>query len=293
MLEITLDRINNPSYGTPTLSGRKLQRYITPEIGWLLTRMDNRAEILKMTVNSEYFLIKEVLTIQGRVIGTIAQKGNAARALRRQKKREYYDELANLAVNLEILGDVPQSKNVINADIKPREKRIEQMREDRKLNKTLAETRKANGINIALLWQAENSLAVSRNDLQMLTASIRRDHAEGKPVKPEAIRAANTLENRTIKAQEDVVKHLQELVRTGKDAESKLIDKLQNEHLAKATKAMLDNVKQVKSIADIEGTESSLSFETLKAYNHEVDPHSQMQEIDDEIYLKKLLNKSY
>lgn len=213
-----------------------------------------------MTANSEYFLIKEVLTIQGRVIGTIAQKGNAARALRRQKKREYYDELANLAVNLEILGDVPQSKNVIN---------------------------------IALLWQAENSLAVSRNDLQMLTASIRRDHAEGKPVKPEAIRAANTLENRTIKAQEDVVKHLQELVRTGKDAESKLIDKLQNEHLAKATKAMLDNVKQVKSIADIEGTESSLSFETLKAYNHEVDPHSQMQEIDDEIYLKKLLNKSY
>lgn len=150
MIEVILNRINDPSYGTPMLSGSKLQRYITPEIGWLLTRMDNRVELLKRA----------------------------------------------------------------------------------------------------------------------------------------------SLENQTIKTQEGVVEHLKELVKTGKEAEDKLMSKLLNERLAKATKSLIGNVKQVKSITDLDNSGSALSVETLKAYNHEVSPDSQLQELDNEVYLAKLLGNN-
>ena len=166
------------------------------------------------------------------------------------------------------------------------------MREDRKTNKTLAAIRKANGTNIALLWQAESALNISRNDFEMLASSIRRNYAEGTPISPEAIRTANTLENQTIKTQEGVVEHLKELVKTGKEAEDKLMSKLLNERLAKATKSLIGNVKQVKSITDLDNSGSALSVETLKAYNHEVSPDSQLQELDNEVYLAKLLGNN-
>lgn len=291
MIEVILNRINDPSYGTPMLSGSKLQRYITPEIGWLLTRMDNRAEFLKRA-SPESNTIQEIQRVQRNTITLITKDGSNARTLNYRKKRKYYDELANHAVALETLGCVSGGRNIVNMAAKPRKKGREQMREDRKTNKTLVAIRKANGTNIALLWQAESALSISRNDFEMLASSIRRNYAEGTPISPEAIRTANTLENQTIKTQEGVVEHLKELVKTGKEAEDKLMSKLLNERLAKATKSLIGNVKQVKSITDLDNSGSALSVETLKAYNHEVSPDSQLQELDNEVYLAKLLGNN-
>ncbi len=288
MIETILNRINDPSYGTPMLSGNKLQRYITPEIGWLLTRMDNRVELLKRA-SPENHTIQEIQRTQRNTITLITKDGSNARTLNYRKKRKYYDGLASHAVTLETLGCASEGRNVVNMAAKPRKKGREQMREDRKTNKTLAAIRKANGTNIALLWQAESALNISRNDFEMLASSIRRNYAEGTPISPEAIRTANTLENQTIKTQEGVVEHLKELVKTGKEAEDKLMSKLLNERLAKATKSLIGNVKQVKSITDLANSGSALSVETLKAYNHEVSPDSQLQELDNEVYLAKLL----
>lgn len=291
MIEVILNRINDPSYGTPMLSGNKLQRYITPEIGWLLTRMDNRAEFLKHA-SPESNTIQEIQRVQRNTITLITKDGSNARTLNYRKKRKYYDELANHAVALETLGCVSGGRNIVNMAAKPRKKGREQMREDRKTNKTLVAIRKANGTNIALLWQAESALSISRNDFEMLASSIRRNYAEGTPISPEAIRTANTLENQTIKTQEGVVEHLKELVKTGKEAEDKLMRNLLNERLAKATKSLIGNVKQVKSITDLDNSGSALSVETLKAYNHEVSPDSQLQELDNEMYLAKLLGNN-
>lgn len=70
------------------------------------------------------------------------------------------------------------------------------------------------------------------------------------------------------------------------------MSKLLNERLAKATKSLIGNVKQVKSITDLDNSGSALSVETLKAYNHEVSPDSQLQELDNEVYLAKLLGNN-
>lgn len=80
MIEIILNRINDPSYGTPMLSGNKLQRYITPEIGWLLTRMDNRAELLKHA-SPENHTIQEIQRTQRNTIALITKDGSNARTL--------------------------------------------------------------------------------------------------------------------------------------------------------------------------------------------------------------------
>lgn len=165
------------------------------------------------------------------------------------------------------------------------------MLSDRKINRQLEKINKANGINIALRYQAEATLAASRKDLKDITEALRniQYYNSDSTHKDELISTAKMLDKKVIPAQEKNLEQLTEMVRTGREAVTKLNEALRNKRLSAATKTLIKDVQRIKALPDVDTTDLSLNRETLKAYNEIQDSNKDLENLDNEEYLKELL----
>lgn len=158
-----------------------------------------------------------------------------------------------------------------------------------KMTRRLNKINKANGINIALRYQAETTLAATRADLAKIIRALRFLDNDDSHYKSELIRAAKVLDKQVIPEQEKIVEQLTEMVRSGREAATKLNETLRNKRLTVATKSLISNVQHINSLPDVDSTDLNLSRETLKAYNEIQDTYKELDALDDEAYLKELL----
>ena len=115
-----ITKISSKEYGRPLLSGRNLNRLITPEVGWLLTCMDKRAEHLIMRSNNPRMphMVRGIMTA---TIKDIARDGKTASGWRRTGRTKYYKTLACHALDIERLGETnthPESITVQKPETK-------------------------------------------------------------------------------------------------------------------------------------------------------------------------------
>ena len=282
-------KISSKEYGRPLLSGRNLNKLITPEAGWLLTCMDKRAEHLIMRSNNPR-MPHMVCGIMIATIKDIARNGKTASSWRRTGRTKYYKTLAKHALDIERLGETNTRPESITAR-KPETKGTALMLSDRKINRQLEKINKANGINIALRYQAEATLAASRKDLKDITEALRniQYYNSDSTHKDELISTAKMLDKKVIPAQEKNLEQLTEMVRTGREAVTKLNEALRNKRLSAATKTLIKDVQRIKALPDVDTTDLSLNRETLKAYNEIQDSNKDLENLDNEEYLKELL----
>lgn len=282
-------KISSKEYGRPLLSGRNLNKLITPEAGWLLTCMDKRAEHLIMRSNNPRMphMVRGIMTA---TIKDIARDGKTASGWHRTGRTKYYKTLAKHALDIERLGETNTRPESITAR-KPETKGTALMLSDRKINRQLEKINKANGINIALRYQAEATLAASRKDLKDITEALRniQYYNSGSTHKDELISTAKMLDKKVIPAQEKNLEQLTEMVRTGREAVTKLTEALRNKRLSAATKTLIKDVQRIKALPDVDTTDLSLNRETLKAYNEIQDSNKDLENLDNEEYLKELL----
>ena len=158
----------------------------------------------------------------------------------------------------------------------PARKRIRLMLSDRKINRELKKINKANGINIALQYQAKATLTATRQDLEEIIEALRAigGNESTNPYKSDLIRTAKVLDKQIIPAQEKTVEQLTEMVRAGQEA---------------ATKSLISNVQRINALPNVDDTDLNLSHETLKAYNEIQDEYKELDKLDDEAYIKELL----
>lgn len=282
-------KISSKEYGRPLLSGRNLNKLITPEAGWLLTCMDKRAEHLIMRSNNPR-MPHMVCGIMTATIKDIARNGKTASSWRRTGRTKYYKTLAKHALDIERLGETNTRPESITAR-KPETKGTALMLSDRKINRQLEKINKANGINIALRYQAEATLAASRKDLKDITEALRniQYYNSNSTHKDELISTAKMLDKKVIPAQEKNLEQLTEMVRTGREAVTKLNEALRNKRLSAATKTLIKDVQRIKALPDVDTTDLNLNRETLKAYNEIQDSNKDLENLDNEEYLKELL----
>lgn len=107
-------KISSKEYGRPLLSGRNLNKLITPEAGWLLTCMDKRAEHLIMRSNNPR-MPHMVCGIMTATIKDIARNGKTASSWRRTGRTKYYKTLAKHALDIERLGETNTRPESITA----------------------------------------------------------------------------------------------------------------------------------------------------------------------------------
>lgn len=284
-----ITKISSKEYGRPLLSGRNLNRLITPEVGWLLTCMDKRAEAIIMRSNNP-LMHPYVRGIMSATIEDIARYGKTASSWRRTGRTKYYKTLAGHALRIEQLGETTTRPEPITTQ-KPESKGTALMLSDRKINRHLTKINKANGINIALRYQAEATLAASRKDLVDITEALRNiQHRNADSThKDELISTAKMLDKKVIPAQEKNLEQLTEMVQTGREAVTKLNEALRNKHLSAATKTLIKDVQRIKALPDVDTTDLNLNRETLKAYNEIQDSNKDLENLDNEEYLKELL----
>lgn len=283
-------KISSKEYGRPLLSGRNLNKLITPEVGWLLTCMDKRAEHLIMRSNNPRMphMVRGIMTA---TIKDIARDGKTASGWRRTGRTKYYKTLAKHALDIERLGETNTRPGSIITARKPETKGTALMLSDRKINRHLEKINKANGINIALRYQAEATLAASRKDLVDITEALRniQRYNSDSTHKDELISTAKMLDKKVIPAQEKNLEQLTEMVRAGREAVTKLNEALRNKRLSAATKTLIKDVQRIKALPDVDTTDLNLNRETLKAYNEIQDSNKDLENLDNEEYLKELL----
>lgn len=95
-------KINSKDYGKPTLSGHNLNHLITPEVGWLLTCMDKRTEMVTMTTRNPTNR-QTAKNIMHKAISHAVAEGRAARRWTKRGRTNYYQTLARYALRLENL----------------------------------------------------------------------------------------------------------------------------------------------------------------------------------------------
>lgn len=284
-----ITKISSKEYGRPLLSGHSLNRLITPEVGWLLTCMDKRAEHLIMRSNNPRmpYMVRGIMTA---TIKDIARDGKTASSWRRTGRTKYYKTLAGHALDIERLGETSTRPESITAQ-KLETKGTTLMLSDRKINRHLEKINKANGINVALRYQAEATLAASRKDLKDITEALRNIqlYNSDSTHKDELISTAKMLDKKVIPAQEKNLEQLTEMVRAGREAVTKLNEALRNKRLSAATKTLIKDVQRIKALPDVDTTDLNLNRETLKAYNEIQDSNKDLENLDNEEYLKELL----
>jgi hypothetical protein len=284
-----ITKINSKEYGRPILSGRNLNRIITPEVGWLLACMDKRADAIIMRSNNPRMphMVQGIMTA---TIKDIARDGKAASSWRRTGRTKYYKTLAGHALDIEKLGETTVRPEPITTQ-KPESKGTTLMLSDRKINRHLEKINKANGINIALRYQAEATLAASRKDLVDITEALRniQRYNANSAHKDELISTAKMLDKKVIPAQEKNLEQLTEMVRAGREAVTKLNEALRNKRLSAATKTLIKDVQRIKALPDVDTADLNLNRETLKAYNEIQDSNKDLENLDNEEYLKELL----
>lgn len=173
----------------------------------------------------------------------------------------------------------------------PAHKGIRLILSDRKINRELKKINKANGINIALQYQAKATLTATRQDLEEIIEALRAigGNESTNPYKSDLIRTAKVLDKQIIPAQEKTVEQLTEMVRAGQEAATKLNEALRNKRLTAATKSLISNVQRINALPNVDDTDLNLSHETLKAYNEIQDEYKELDKLDDEAYIKELL----
>lgn len=290
--------IKNPEHAQPILAGRKLKKYVTPEVGWLLMQMHAQARVIYITApdSSRYRTAKKYIIS---AIETIAADGRDARSLSGNKKLNYYRKLAKYAMKVDnqALGAHTRREPIEGERVvaKPTVKGYDQMIADRRLMRKLEKTHKRGGTSVALLYQAKAALDVSYGQLDSIKSAVRVAQARGESISDlassELVVLARTLEESTIPSQEKAVRHLSKIVDASLEVEAAVKRRILNKRLQESTKALMGDMKRVKTVdgEDSGDRNASLSLETLNAYEEISEHEKALAALGNEAYLKRLM----
>lgn len=300
-VDALIDKLKNPETNKPILTGRKLKKNLTPEVGWLLMQMHSQVRVLKI-VAPDSKRLSSATRHMIRAIETIAENGHAARSSNGMKKLDYYRKLAVCAMGVDTQAPgASNRREPIEGErvvAKPALKGYDLMFADRRLARRLEKTHKRGGTNVVLLYQAQRTLDASRGQLGKIKQVMQDAHRSGEPIdklaSSELVTLARSLEEVTIPSQEKAVLHLSKIVDATLEIESTLNQRILNKRLNDTTKTLLDEMKRVKvsgNIGDNGERSANLSLETLNAYEEISESEKTLASLGNEAYLKRLISE--